>query len=602
MANIARPGSDGSSTYGLDVTVPMPGMVRGTIPFGQWVDGRPNGSATPQPAGFSTVRTDVVKPADSSAAENARAGSLGDREHPGIDWFEKVHAIPGSKIEFGNIITQVEDTYEIYSAFRAQTVTLGAIQNNALPGVALPDSVPPVAVPPQTSIFRNTTTQNNGGAGLGTIVLARVQALTEGLPIFDTNIEFDFNLPGNDVQLLVSGSRIVLIPFEYEKPTAEVLQFFTNVIPALSGNSQRIKPRKNPRQQFRTSYLLDANQRQRMQVLLFEWMDNPFAFPIWRERMFLTSSVGVGATLYPVTGADDVELRVGGLAVVIQDDATFDVINISAVTDTLITADDPSLNAYVAGTRIMPLRTARILRAVPGRRAINNLELFQIHFEVTDNDTGLLAGDITPGFWSLHTDGRVLFDDCNVVSRDMPENYNRRVFRIDNQTGIVKQISTWDMAKRSHEKGFFMRNRAEIMQFRRLMLGLNGRQKSFWIPTFAEDLTVVADLVATDDDMDIEAIAYVRLVRERLPMTLFRITFTDDTSLVRTIISSATISSTVERLTLNTTWPAARTVEEIVRVEFYELCVFSSDEVLINYPQIGQASCRIPVERAFDLN
>lgn len=532
--------------------------------------------------------------------EVSHAGVTNDKLTFGEIWFEKIHALPRTKIDFGAIVTQTDKTYEVYNAFRSTSVTVTAITNNALPGVLLPNVTPPVVMGPQTSILNPTTTDNSGGTALGTLVLDVVRALSEGLPTFDADIIFVTSQ--NDPVLLVTGTRNVLVPYEYEVGVKETLSFLTDVIPSLSGHEQRIALRKQPRQSFQVEYALDGLDRQRLQTLLFDWMNNTFVLPILREEVLLTSDVSVGATTYPITGGDDIDMRVGGLAAIITDSSTFDVITVDAFTDTLLTAASASANAYTAGTPIMPVRTVIITNRVNLQRALVTLERFRVSYEVTDNDTGALAGSTTPGFWSTYN-SRVLFDDCNVVEGSaMTGSLRRRVHRLDNQTGKFEQSSIWDRNKRSHDKGFFARSRSEIMSLRKLFIALRGRQKAFYIPTFIEELTVNDDLSIGTDTMDIDSISYVRFARDRLPMTIFRITFTDDTSLVRVISSSATVSASTERLTLDTTWPANRTVAEISRIQWYELVRFDSDKMTLTYPSLIQATTKMPVLRVFDDN
>ena len=516
-----------------------------------------------------------------------------------LDWFEQMHILPRTKIEFGNIITQKQETYEIYSAFRNSSVTLDTIVNNVLPGVSLPDESTPEVVPPQSSMLDAATTDNCGDAFvLGTIVPRDILALANGLPSFDASIDFTFD-SGDTPQLLVSGSRIVLIPMEYEAPVKETLVFLTDIITGLSGAEQRIALRKNPRQLFEVIYKLDGNDRQRMQALLMDWTGNVFGFPLWHEKLTLTAATIVGATQYNVTGADDVDLRVGGQAVVFTDSNIFDVITIQAKTDTLITAEDVNLNAYPVGTTIMPVRTATVVGAVTGQLSQNNLEVFKIIFEVTDNDTGALTGS-TAAYSTFNS--KVLFDGCNVMANTMAEQYTRRIYRIDNKTGVVHRGTTWDRNKRSSQKGFVLHNRTEILNFRKLLIALQGRQKSFYIPTFIEDLEVVANLSVGVDTMDIERIEYERFIQSREPKITFKITFNDGTNLIREVQSAASVDTTTERLTLDTTWPANRTVAEIVRIEFYELVRFDADNIVIDYPRIGLANSRMPVKQVFDIN
>lgn len=603
MSGVARPGET-VADFCLDIQTEFIGNVSGTwIPWNQWDEGGGGQPGLHDPFPFLAAGGPLVAAGGGGVKPppTERAGEA-ELDHTSIaeDWFDQVHILPRLKIEFGNIITLIEEDYEIFNAYRNETVTLNAITNNVAPGVDLPSVAPPMDVGALSSILDPASTGNGAGTGLGTLVMTRVQAQQNGLPSFDADIVFGFLAPANPVSLFLSGYRVVLVPFHYEAPTEEVLGFLTDIIDSLGGKEQRIALRKNPRQGFRVSYYLEGNDRQRFQAMLFDWIDKSFGLPLWHEHVRLTAGVPIGTTVYPVSGADDCDFRVGGMAVVFQDNETFDVINVGAKTDTTITADDPSVNAYSAGAYLMPVRLAVIRKAVEGVRELNNLEILNVEYEVLDNDTGAPAASTVPGFWTIYNT-RVLFKNCNFVeSNSVSESFSKRVFVIDNSTGRITVSSSWDRGKRVHDKGFMLHSRVEILQFRKLLGALRGQQKAFYVPNFIEDLTPNAPLVMGVATMDITSIDYVRLVRNRLPMTIFEIHFTDGTSLLRTILNSATISASTERLTLDDTWPANRALAEIERVEFYDLVRFATDKFSIIYPRLANAHCTAPVQRVFD--
>lgn len=607
MAGTAYPGVSNPAALAMQASVAIPyststlGQAAGLMSFRQWsAAGKPYPVAAPGDPllpGSPVVdtHTDGV-----ASTEVAVPGSTAETLGAGTEWYEDLHILPHVKIEFGNIITQEEEEYEVYNAYRETDLTVNVIDDTAVtPGILLPNATPPIVVEAQTSMLDPTTTGNGGGIGLGTIVKLKIQAEANGLPIFDGDIVFS-TAAGEEVSLGVSGQRIVLIPMKYESPTTEVLSFLTDVIESLNGKEQRLSLRRNPRQRFRVEYALDENDRQRMQALLLDWMDSTFGFPLWHEQLRTTAAVSAGATVYQVNTTAETDFRVGGLAIVFTDANTFDVINITAISGTTITGSDPSLNAYPAGTVIMPLRTARIVSAVNGRRFIRKLETFLVEFEVTDNDTGALTGSTTG--WSAYN-SRVLLDDCNVVDgQAIGESFSRRLYVLDNQTGKVDVRSAWDRYKRVHPKGFTARTRAQILKLRRLLLSLRGKQKAFYIPTFFDDLEVVANLTLGTSTIDINNIEYERHVQARDPQRIFRIEFTDGTNLIRVVQSASKISSTVERLTLDTTWPANRTIAEVSRIMFYELVRFDTDDFLITYPRVGLAQVEAPVRAVFDDN
>lgn len=576
-----------------DTFYPYPGQVNGLgIPFAQQV----KVFLSPITNNVSGTVVDVPKAA-TKTIETIQGTTDLRAAGPSYDWFDSVHLLPRTPIDFGNIITLVEEEYIAHSAYRTASVTLVSVTNNGLPGINLPNLTPPVVLSPQESLLDPSSTSNDGGVGLGTLVQMKIQALSDGLPTFDTTVDFLFS-DGDELSLGIMGTRIVFLPVEYEAPVNETLAFLTDIITSLDGKEQRIALRENPRQLFDVEYVLDENDRQRMQAVLMDWMDNLFGFPLFHEQVELTAAHTAGGTTYAITQGDQVDFRVGGLAAVMSSADVFDVIRISAVTPTQITASDPSTNSYAIGAKVLPLRLARIVEVIPTEREVNNIETFRVRFEVSDNDTGVFAGSISG--WSTYL-GKVLLDDGNVVRGTMPGQLAHRIYRVDNSTGQVGQVSIWPKNKRSQEKGFVARSRAEILKLKKLLLAHNGRQKSFYIPTFIEDLDIVANLTLGSATMDIANIEYTRFIGSREPKATFRITFTDGTSLVRIVQSSTKISATVERLTLDTTWPANRTVAEISRVQFYELARFDSDEFVISYPRVGLARLVAPVKQAFDL-
>ncbi|MDX1488563.1 MAG: hypothetical protein R3268_10205 [Acidiferrobacterales bacterium] len=526
-----------------------------------------------------------------SVGGGAHTAELFESSTIGFDWFDKVHLVPRSGLAFGNIITQQQLTFELFSAHRSD-ITLVGFVNNAGAGLTVPDlPATPATLPKFTSFLDPTTTALMP-------VLLPVVASPDGVPSFDTTLDFTFD-SGELVKLDVSGNRIALITAIPHVPIREILEFNTDVLPALSGKEQRISNRKQPRQGFRNSYDLLDEERRRLQALLFGWTPNIFGVPLWHEQVYTTAAASASATSVTVDSTTDVDFRVDGLGVVFTDEFTYDVIIISAVTANTITfTTSPLVNSYPEGTRVMPVRLCNLIEIPRGRRPLNNLEAFELVFECVDNDTGAPTADTG---WNSNTyGGKILLDECNVQKQQMVFELPQKIARIDNRTGAVYQNSRWPHPRRLSSKGFGAHTRSEILSLKRLLLSTRGKQKSFYLPTFIEDLEVVASLTSGSDTMDIGNIGFSRFVLQQGHKRIFRITFTDGTSLVREIDSSSEISSTVERLTLNTTWPDNRSVSDITRVQFYELVRFDNDYFEIVHDRVGSAFLLAPVRTIFE--
>ena len=532
----------------------------------------------------------------------------------GEDWFEKIHVYPGGatenpnylqdfKILFGDILDDLDRPYEIFNAYRRSTATLNSITLTGLtPGFETPDTIVTDTIGPLVSMTDATSTFNvDLTTGLGTLVLRDVRAKRDGLSKFDGPATFGFDL--QNVTINVSGSRVAMVLPNYSMPYREELGFLTDIIPTSGGKEQRIALRKQPRETYRVKYELDGLERQQFQAIMFEWQHKNFGVPLHHLTVRMTTASLVNANQFQISGADDSDFRVGGLAIVYTDYFTYDIVEISAITDTLLTITGQAQNAYPVGTKVIPVRVCRVKGSIKSTvTKFNAMETFRVTYESIDNDTGTPAADSTA--WNSNTYlGKVLLDDCNImegVSMRTELKHNTTV--LDNETGIVTTNSAWATNKRHSVKGFFAQSRAAIKNLKNFLRAMRGKQVSFYLPTFLPDLTAGDDLASGSANFDIEHIDYTRFIQSRESKVTFKITFTDGTSLVRVVQSSADHPSdaTLERLTLDTTWPASRTVAEVDRVEFYEKVRFNTDNFSLRYSRDGVAKLTAPVVVVFD--
>jgi len=532
----------------------------------------------------------------------------------GEDWFEKIHVYPGGatenpnylqdfKILFGDILDDLDRPYEIFNAYRRSTATLNSITLTGLtPGFETPDTIVTDTIGPLVSMTDATSTFNvDLTTGLGTLVLRDVRAKRDGLSKFDGPATFGFDL--QNVTINVSGSRVAMVLPNYSMPYREELGFLTDIIPTSGGKEQRIALRKQPRETYRVKYELDGLERQQFQAIMFEWQHKNFGVPLHHLTVRMTTASLVNANQFQISGADDSDFRVGGLAIVYTDYFTYDIVEISAITDTLLTITGQAQNAYPVGTKVIPVRVCRVKGSIKSTvTKFNAMETFRVTYESIDNDTGTPAADSTA--WNSNTYlGKVLLDDCNImegVSMRTELKHNTTV--LDNETGIVTTNSAWATNKRHSVKGFFAQSRAAIKNLKNFLRAMRGKQVSFYLPTFLPDLTAGDDLASGSTNFDIEHIDYTRFIQSRESKVTFKITFTDGSSLVRVIQSSADHPSdaTLERLTLDTTWPSARGVAEVEKVEFYEKVRFNTDNFSLRYSRDGVAKLTAPVVVVFD--
>lgn len=526
----------------------------------------------------------LVTPVPASTQASGFPGSPGgiasylglyDKKHNAAqEWFELVHVKP-SFIALGNVVSTVQVSIAIFNADRYLGHFLNDFTNNAGDGISITDLPSlPYTIPLLSGLDLT------------------LEVTLDGPPTIDGDLVFDFDL--YNVSIPITGTRVIVFPFQPQAPMREFLRFNTQVIDKVNGSEQRIKMRKNPRQEFIFNLRADGPERAAIQNFLFDRQAGSFGIPIWTEPSYLTASVAMGATSLAVDSTRYADFRVGGLLLIFRDRFTYDALPIASTSQTVINLDSPTNIAFPVGTLVMPMRLALTVNTLGASRRIMRLADTEIRFRVVDNDVNLASAAAFNTF-----KGKVLFDDFNVVRGALPEQFERRLYTQDPGTGLFSQQSLWDRNKRSHTKGFRTRSRKELWELRQLLHHIAGRVESFYIPTFYDDLLPTATLSSGSPSLTIENVGYTKFVQDR--KVSIRIHLTDGTFLDRDIGSSSEIDAETEQLTLDDVWPANIPVANVARIEFIELVRFTDDDFEITHRNArGDADMTAPIVEVFE--
>ena len=508
------------------------------------------------------------------AFETDRAGSLSNLVSIGPNWYEDVHVLPTS-LSLGNVITDQTVAFEVFNGYRYQDKTFSSLSLNLGSGFST-SGLPSLP----SSVFKLDTVPFN--------LLVSANG--------DSNITgtMDFLIGGETISVPVTGSRVVMFPYPPENGYTEELEFLTDVIVRKDGTEQRIAVRKNPRQTFRFKVSrLDGAERQRVSNLLFDWQARVFGVPVWHEPARVASAITAGDSTITVDSTDYADYRAGDLAIILQDDTTFDALEVASTTSNTITFSEVTQNSYAVGTQVMPLRLAYTSPSVNRSRYVQGIEEFDIEFRVTDNDANLAD---TSAFSSYNS--KVLLDGYNVMDgRKTSESIRRQISVLDSQSGLFSQESAWDRGKQYWSKGFKPKSRQELWEIRQLVHALRGQQVSFYIPTGYVDLTPNQSLTGGGTTMQIDNTGYAQYINARTPNDVIRIVLNDGTTVTRGIASAASVDDDNEQITVDSGWPGGGIdLADIVRVEYIQKSRMSSDKVTFMHENnAGHAKVRFPI-------
>lgn len=510
-----------------------------------------------------------VTPTAADANEFTGAGTVNTHEIP---WHEVAHLLPRIVQELGNLVSEQVIDCELYNADRQDKITVASITNNLGIGIEVA-GVPatPFDIESQDGIAFTLTVKTVG----------------------DLTIDAFYTLhlsTGEDYTIYITGSRIVMFPIRPEAPLREHLIFDTRIIEHADSTEQRIANRQYPRGMFEVTY---KDRQQQIEMLLFDRQSKIVAFPAWHEPAFLSSAHSIGATTVTVNTTNYANFYVGGYAVVLQDEYTYDALRIESLTATSITFESGLSYDYAAKVEVMPLLTAYVEASSASIKNVYNNQNFNLRLHI-DPEINDIADDSA---WSVYN-GEPFMDAANLIEGgQLAESLRTKVFVIDNLTGLRSQVSAWDHGKRYSKKGWKTNSRQELWELRQLLHFLKGKQVGFYIPTFWKDFTVTQNMAIGTFVLSIDNIGYTVNARQRWPKQVIRIIFKDGSILYRTIQNSAILSTTEEQLTLDAAWPAAYVPDDIERIEFLEkVRVDVDDIVIVHRNALGQAECVVPIK------
>jgi len=511
-----------------------------------------------------------------------------DDDHASItnNYFENVYVLPAS-MNFGIVLSTVTQDVTVYNAYRESDVSWTVYDDSALgigtSLVGIP-SLPHTFTPLSGDVYTFTVT-------------------TDGPPFVDASLLFTFS-PGGTTALPVTFQRAVVFPYEPETPVVETMNWVTDVLESRDGTEQRRALRETPRLVFDMQIFVHAHERRKLTTTVLGGQNLALGLPLWWNMSRLTSDAAISDTTINVNTTQYRDYRVDGLAVLLNDVDDFEALQIQSFTNNTITFSSPLTKSFLKGSaRVMPVSIGYLNGVIRRTRFRTDLERWSISFRVLDNK----ADYASTAAWSDYNDGtttRVLLDTPNYVDGpSIQESVTRTIQIIDaDQVGVQTQFTYQDISRIQSQWGHITTDQQSQWELRQLLYALRGRQVSFWLPTFAEDIEPVnVGLSALSNAMEFKNIGYTVQINGVQPRQSIRLTLTDGTVLIRKITSSTEVSASVESITVDSNWGVNATPEEIRRIEFVEPHRFNADSIEVYYRTgTGVSSVVIPTKAVLD--
>lgn len=377
------------------------------------------------------------------------------------------------------------------------------------------------------------------------------------------------------------------VPWFYRPagPVLERLEWRTEILPTYNGKEQRRGLRLSPRRWFEFEVMLTERERRTAEQRIAKSQAALWALPVWMDNQPLPSALGAGATTLSIDTTTR-DFRVGSYVGFIIDGATYETSLISNVAAGSLTFGALAA-AWPAGTTmVVPIRGARMSDQQALSRFTGDASYGNLRWECSE------PNDYTAATESTYRSIPVLADAPNWLEEPEIE-FARRIERVDAGFGLsfyedetggpeFRQTHTWTLD-----------GRAAIDAYRKWLYARRGRLQHFWLPTFAQDFEVTADIGSADTTIDVRHSDYVANIAQDVGRRDIRIQTEAGATFMRRITNAIVVNATTERLTIDSALGSAVAATSIKAVSYMALVRLDADAVEIAWQRHDWAESKL---------
>lgn len=490
------------------------------------------------------------------------------------DYYYRVHIRP-NRIDLGNTMSVQTREVEVWNAWFAPN-TLTSIGATQAEGMTLtgPAAPPTTFGPLESRLYVLSVTPN-------------------GPPVVNAAFRFEFDLDAPVLRAI--GRRIVGWVFapDWSEPIIERLEWLTDVMESHAGVEQRVRVRAAPRRSLEYRILLGSDRaRVQMENRLVSWQARVYGLPVWMDATVSPMPFPAGSTSLSVTTAHK-DFVAGGIVGLVHGLAT-EFAEIAVVEPAGLLLNDPLVSDWPAGTKIVPVRSARVQNDLGLTWLTDAITVSRPQFRLEDEWPITAAAE--PETYLGHP---VLLTPPN-WAEDVEGEFGRKWRELDFLTGrrVIDDLTGVSNLARTHR--WLLVGRAAIAAFRSWLAARAGKLKPFWLPSFQSDLKVVAPVGGTDAFLTIENRGYAEGPVAAVGRRDLLITTTSGARFFRRITAASEIDATREMVVIDSALGTTLQPHEFQRISFLRLVRLDTDHVEIAHVTDEVAEVLLPLRSLRD--
>lgn len=338
--------------------------------------------------------------------------------------------------------------------------------------------------------------------------------------------------------------------------------------------------RLHPRRSFEADFLRKAAQRSRLDAFMVGAARRMFWMPLWHEQHRVGAAITPASTYvqFPDQTLALREFQVGDRVFVNNGDPdAHEVLQVGSLDydqDRLYWSAAP-VGTWPVGTRVMPLRRARITDQTQMTAPVDRIGRTSLRFELVDSEYRFGAS------WGA----------CSTVWKfkinrgdDLTFSYERGgVYELDNSLAPAEYTLPGDRALVTMRSSLILRGRAEVVRFRRFIDMASGRAGRFYMPTRMHD---IQPAVTTLSGVELDALpqGYTDFILgPQSARAIVAVVFNDGTPDIYRRITNVERVGGVERFTLDAALPSIDGAR-IERIQYMVPSRFDQDSFEFKHP------------------
>jgi hypothetical protein len=476
------------------------------------------------------------------------------------DYYYRIHVSP-SLVDLGNLTSAVSQAVEVWNSFFLSETLYSISANGQASGVELDSgSTPP-------TLFKSLQSRSY-----------TLTASLDGSPAIQA--DFAFNFSTQSPVLSVLGQRISVWPYMAQVAWSEVLEFKTNII-SCYGKEQRIALRTNPRVTLKYVYQLSEREFSKSKALTNSSAHRALGVPDWFQGAEI-GALALGA-VEVLFNTSELDFRAGESVIIWDSHNSYEAIQITDVLSDRVLLRLPTTQVFTRAM-IAPLKVAMAKNGFQFQRSSYPVIETTATFTVTKNSDLSFALPF-PVYRSA-----VVFNQPSILQGSLAESMERPVEVFDNGTSVpLNQVLDAWVRYRS-VLSFSAISRTEYNTMRSFIHSRNGKQKSFWVPSFNNDLTLTTDIGVGATAIFVQTVNY----EQNYGITDILIELKNGGTVYARVLSGVS-SGIVDTLGLDASMATAIQISDVARIMFLNLVRFDSDSVEIKHTYAGNATANIPI-------